>query len=99
MILSDEQRMVRDMARNFAEAELAPHATLWDREATFPKEAVSRLGALGLMGMLPPVLGRRGLAHLHQLERTSDGLPVKSRYSAWRCLLHLAHQTKFGAVD
>ncbi len=54
MILSEEQRMVRDMARDFAEVELAPHAALWDREATFPKEAVARLGALGLMGMLVP---------------------------------------------
>ena len=33
MILSDEQRMVRDMARDFAAARLAPNAARWDREA------------------------------------------------------------------
>ena len=54
MILTEEQTMIRDMARQFAEAELAPHAADWDRESRFPKEAIARMGALGLMGMLVP---------------------------------------------
>jgi alkylation response protein AidB-like acyl-CoA dehydrogenase len=52
--LSQEQLMVRDMAREFARNELAPHAAEWDRAARFPREAVARLGKLGLMGMMVP---------------------------------------------
>ena len=54
MIPGEEQRLARDMARDFATAELAPHAAEWDREARFPAEAVAKLGELGLMGMLVP---------------------------------------------
>jgi len=54
MELSEEQRMVRDMAREFAQGELAPNAAQWDRDGEFPAEAVARMGELGLMGMLVP---------------------------------------------
>ncbi|MBP5857600.1 acyl-CoA dehydrogenase family protein [Marivibrio halodurans] len=54
MILSEEQTMIRDMARDFAARELAPHAAGWDRESRFPKEALAAMGPLGLMGMLVP---------------------------------------------
>ena len=46
--------MIRDMARRFAREELAPHAGEWDRNATFPTEAVRQMGELGLLGMLTP---------------------------------------------
>jgi hypothetical protein len=52
--LSDEQRMVRDMARDFARAELAPHAARWDREGWLPEAVLARVGELGLLGMLVP---------------------------------------------
>jgi len=52
--LSDEQRMVRDMARDFARAELAPHAARWDREGWLPEAVLAKLGELGLLGMLVP---------------------------------------------
>jgi alkylation response protein AidB-like acyl-CoA dehydrogenase len=52
MRLSDEQRMLRDVARNFACEWLAPHAAERDREEKFPREAVAELGRLGFMGML-----------------------------------------------
>jgi butyryl-CoA dehydrogenase len=54
MIPSEEQRLIRDAARSFARAELAPFAALWDREATFPAAAVHGLGRLGMLGMLVP---------------------------------------------
>jgi alkylation response protein AidB-like acyl-CoA dehydrogenase len=54
MILSEQQIMIRDMARQFAQEQLAPHAAEWDAEARFPQEAVDAMGALGLMGMLVP---------------------------------------------
>jgi len=52
--LSDEQRMVRDMARDFARAELAPHAARWDREGWLPEAVLAKVGELGLLGMLVP---------------------------------------------
>ena len=52
MLLTDEQEMIRDTARSFAEAELKPNAAAWDREAAFPRSAIEGLGKLGFMGML-----------------------------------------------
>jgi hypothetical protein len=54
MILSEQQIMIRDMARQFAQEQLVPHAAEWDTAARFPQEAVDAMGALGLMGMLVP---------------------------------------------
>jgi alkylation response protein AidB-like acyl-CoA dehydrogenase len=52
--LSDEQREIRDLARRFADEEIAPHASGWDREHRFPKEVFGALGELGLMGTCVP---------------------------------------------
>jgi len=52
--LSEEQTMIRDLARDFARNELAPHAAEWDRTGHFPEAEITRLGELGLMGMLVP---------------------------------------------
>ncbi len=54
LFLTEEQGMIRDMARDFAARELAPHAAEWDRNGGFPKDMYQRMGALGLMGMLVP---------------------------------------------
>ena len=52
--LSDEQRMIRDVARDFAEREVRPIAAEIDRDARFPSETIKRMGELGLMGILTP---------------------------------------------
>jgi butyryl-CoA dehydrogenase len=52
--LTDEQRMIRDVARDFAEREVRPIAAEIDRDARFPHETVKRMGELGLMGILTP---------------------------------------------
>ena len=54
MLLTEEQTMIRDMARAFAEEQLAPHAADWDRDSTFPRAALAQMGELGLLGMLVP---------------------------------------------
>ena len=51
---TEEQRMIRDVARDFAQAELFPNAGAWDEAAAFPDEIYTQMGALGLMGMLVP---------------------------------------------
>jgi alkylation response protein AidB-like acyl-CoA dehydrogenase len=52
--LSDEQREIRDLARRFGDEEIAPQASRWDREHTFPREVFAQLGELGLMGVCVP---------------------------------------------
>jgi alkylation response protein AidB-like acyl-CoA dehydrogenase len=52
--LSDEQREIRELARRFADEEIAPRAAQWDREHTFPREVFAQLGELGLMGVCVP---------------------------------------------
>ncbi|MFO1129621.1 MAG: acyl-CoA dehydrogenase family protein [Rhodospirillales bacterium] len=54
MILTDEQTQIRDMARDFARERLAPFAAEWDRNQTFPAEALKEMGELGFFGMLMP---------------------------------------------
>ena len=49
--LSEEQQAFRDLARSFAENELAPHAAEWDRDCTFPVEALRKAAALGFGGI------------------------------------------------
>ena len=43
--------MIYSMCRNFADTELAPNASTWDKNHTYPSSAVSQLGELGLMGI------------------------------------------------
>jgi butyryl-CoA dehydrogenase len=52
--LTDEQRMVQAVAREFAEKEVRPIAEAIDHEARFPRETVARMGELGLMGIAIP---------------------------------------------
>ncbi|MDA8451726.1 acyl-CoA dehydrogenase family protein [Acidovorax sp. NCPPB 3859] len=52
--LTEEQRAFADTAREFARAELAPHAAQWDAEGIFPREAIAKAGALGFCGLYAP---------------------------------------------
>lgn len=54
MNFTEEQILIRDMARQFAQKELAPNSAAWDRDAIYPDDQVSKMGALGLLGMLVP---------------------------------------------
>ncbi|SAK80752.1 acyl-CoA dehydrogenase [Caballeronia catudaia] len=52
--LTEEQRMIRDAARQFATEVLAPNAGQWDKDAAIPDAVVKHLGELGLLGMIVP---------------------------------------------
>ncbi len=52
--LSEDQRAFADTARQFAQAELAPHAARWDAEGIFPVEAIAKAGELGFCGLYAP---------------------------------------------
>lgn len=52
--LNEEQSDIRAMARRFSEEHLAPNAEAWDEQNSFPREAYTRMGELGFMGMTTP---------------------------------------------
>lgn len=52
--LSQEHETFRTVVREFAQAEIAPHAAEWDREHRFPVEVIPKMGDLGLFGMTAP---------------------------------------------
>ena len=54
MLLNQEQQLVRDTMRAFAQEQLAPNAARWDRDAHFPRTELRALGALGALGMVVP---------------------------------------------
>ena len=54
MLLTEEQEQIRDMARDFAQAVLAPGAAARDRAHAFPREELTQMGELGFLGMLVP---------------------------------------------
>jgi alkylation response protein AidB-like acyl-CoA dehydrogenase len=81
--LSDEQLEIRDLARRFADEEIAPHAAAWDREHQFPRALFGALGELGLMGACVPVehggAGADFLSYilvLEELSRADAGVGV-----------------------
>jgi alkylation response protein AidB-like acyl-CoA dehydrogenase len=62
--LSEEERMIQQTAREFAEAEIAPVAAENDARAHFPRDIVKKLGGLGFMGMIvPEMYGGSGLSN------------------------------------
>jgi alkylation response protein AidB-like acyl-CoA dehydrogenase len=81
--LTDEQRDVRALAARFANEVVAPQAMKWDREHHFPKDVLTQLGELGLMGIcVPQQFGGGGADFLtyvlvvEELSRGDAGLGV-----------------------
>lgn len=65
MLLTQDQKMIRDAVRAFAQEELWPHAAQWDRDHTFPRQAHKGLAALGCYGIcVPEEYGGAGLDYL-----------------------------------
>lgn len=52
--LTEEQRMIRDMARDFARVEVAPKAQVWEKEGWIDDQTIAHMGDLGLLGMIVP---------------------------------------------
>ncbi len=53
-MLREEHRLLRESLREFAANKLAPNAAQWDREHTFPRQALKELAALGTFGIAVP---------------------------------------------
>ena len=73
--LSDEQRMIRDMARDFAQNEISPIAAHHDETGEFPHETIMRMGEQGFMGIEVPEeyggVGMDTIAYVLALEEIS----------------------------
>ncbi len=73
--LSDEHRMIRDMARDFATKEIAPVAAHYDETGEFPYETIRKMGKMGFMGIEVPEkyggVGMDTLAYVLALEEIS----------------------------
>src|ERR1700728_4406657 len=60
--LSEHHNLLRRSVREFARAEIAPHAQRWDKEERFPMELVPKLAAMGLLGIrIPEEYGGSGM--------------------------------------
>src|SRR6476646_554152 len=70
--ITEEQREIQRVAREFALQEIAPYSAQWDRDAYFEPSLVAKLGALGFLAMMIPGqyagLGRDTLTYLVALE-------------------------------
>ena len=92
--LTDEQREIQALAREFAQAEIEPSAAAWDREHRFPVELYPKLSALGLMGVcVPAELGGAGadflsyILVLEELSRADAGVGVTVAVHTSACTL------------
>lgn len=63
--VTESQRMVQELARNFAEKEMKPHVMEYDESQEFPLEIFKKMGELGLLGIVvPEEYGGAGLSYL-----------------------------------
>jgi alkylation response protein AidB-like acyl-CoA dehydrogenase len=81
--LTQDQREIQALTRDFAQAEIDPHASQWDREHHFPRELFGKLAELGLMGAcVPEEYGGAGadflsyILVLEELSRADAGVGV-----------------------
>jgi alkylation response protein AidB-like acyl-CoA dehydrogenase len=81
--LTQDQREIQALTRDFARAEIDPHAGQWDRDHHFPRELFGRLAELGLMGVcVPEEYGGAGadflsyVIVLEELSRADAGVGV-----------------------
>jgi butyryl-CoA dehydrogenase len=81
--LSSDQREIQTLAREFADAEIVPNASAWDREHGFPHELLSKLAGPGLLGVcIPEEYGGAGadfvsyILVLEELSRADAGVGV-----------------------
>ncbi len=101
--LTPEQREIQTLARDFANAEIEPHAAEWDRAHGFPRSLLASLGELGLMGVcVPEAYGGAGadflsyILVLEELSRGDAGVGVTVAVHTSACTLPLL---RFGTEE
>jgi alkylation response protein AidB-like acyl-CoA dehydrogenase len=94
--LTAEQELLRRSVREFAEAEIRPHALAWDEAQHFPVELVPKLAAMGLMGIqVPAEYGGAGMSTLdycicmEELARVCPGVALSIAAHNGLCVAHI----------
>src|SRR5881398_1570510 len=94
--LTQDQHEIQGLTREFARAEIDPHAAAWDRDHEFPRELFGELAELGLMGVcVPEEYGGAGadflsyLLVLEELSRADAGVGVTVAVHTSACALPL----------
>src|SRR4051812_10581267 len=94
--LTAEQREIQSLAREFARAEIEPHAAEWDRAHALPRELLAQLGETGLLGVcIPEAYGGGGadflsyVLVLEELSRADAGVGVTVAVHTSACTLPL----------
>lgn len=62
--LTEDQLMIQQMVKDFAEKEIRPNVNLWDKEEIFPVDVMKKMGELGLLGIfIPQEYGGSGFSY------------------------------------
>ena len=87
--LTESQKMVRATARDFAQKEIIPNVQQWEKDGSYPKDIVRKMGALGFLGaFIPEEYGGAGLDYL------SYGIICEEiAYADWVCASIISVQT------
>ncbi len=71
--MTENQKMIRDMVRDFSEKEIRPNIMKWDEAEEFPVDLFHKLGELGLMGVLVPTeYGGSGFGYMEYITVVSE---------------------------
>src|SRR6516225_7692514 len=88
--LTEEQRQIRATVADFAEREIKPHASRWDRDEIFPREVIAKIGELGFLGVaFPEKYGGGGADTLSQVI-VVEGLARHDAGLALSCAAHMS---------
>lgn len=100
---TENQKMVAQMAKDFAEKYIRPHVMEWDESQTFPKETMQEMGKLGLLGVLvPEEYGGAGLGYFEYITAIQEIAKVCSSVGlsmAAHNSLCTGHILQFGSED
>ena len=67
-VLSEEQRMLQQLARDFAEEEVKPNAGKWDSTSEFPRQAIKKANEFGLLTLkIPEKYGGGGMGSFEEV--------------------------------
>jgi len=94
--LDDNQKMIAQMVRDFAEKEIRPNMKKWDDEEYFPVDAMKKMGELGLLGIyIPEAYGGSGFGYheyataLMELGRVCGGIGLSVAAHNSLCTGHI----------
>ena len=100
---TEEEIMIRDMARDFAQKEIAPNVAEYDREERYPIEIVRKMASLGMLGSIfPPEYGGSNMSHMGlalMVEALSNTCQMMGSAAGQSCALQAAGLFYYGTDE